>query len=348
MQGTQKAAPLISTLCVEKKNYRQIDALANMPKRTAIKNKNQSWREFEKLVALIERVLAPQEAVVKSPDHIEDAITNETREVDASIRYKVGSTEILIIIECRNRKHIQDTLWIEQVHSKQNALRAAKCIVVSSSGFTKPAIKKATMYGIEIRNLKKINQEVIKNWAPLRTWFYNYKLGPIDPSWGDYNYSSLDAELDKKINDELGVKFYIEDPCLKHDKSDKIISLDEYIRDTINLSFSELKADERLKIETNKELILSFCGVPEYFVECSLGKKYLVGIAFVIIFYSIHDYSITPITAFEYSDENVSLVKGMEFNSLSLRENITKKFSLHTDLTSQPKKIAIWEIGKKS
>jgi hypothetical protein len=309
---------------------------------------NQSWRDFEQLVTRIEKVLAPQEAIVRSPDRIPDMITKELREVDASIRYKVGTTNLLIIIECRDRKQIQDTLWIEQVHSKQEAIGAAKCIVVSSSGFTRPAVKKAKLYGIEIRNLKRINQEVIQRWAPLRTWFYNYQLGPIDPSWGDYNFSCLDYDLDRKINDELSAKFYIEDPLLIHNESRKKISLSQYIEDLINFSFSELKPEDRIKIQINEELIMSYCGAPEYFVEGSFSKKYLIGIAFGITFLSIHDYSLRPTAVFDYSDENSTLVTGIEFDSFSHRDGSQMKMGIHTDLTTKGKKVSIWKEGNKN
>lgn len=104
---------------------------------------SRSWREFELLVSRIEEALVPRNAIVKSPDKLYDRITNEPREVDVSIRYKVGSAEILIILECRERTRVQDTIWIEQLASKQKAVGAAKCIAVSSVGFTRPAQRKA-------------------------------------------------------------------------------------------------------------------------------------------------------------------------------------------------------------
>jgi len=66
------------------------------------------WRQFEKLVARIEEAVAPSGATVTSPDHILDKITGETREVDASIRYNVGTSPILVTIECRNRSPVED------------------------------------------------------------------------------------------------------------------------------------------------------------------------------------------------------------------------------------------------
>jgi hypothetical protein len=74
-----------------------------------------AWREFEKLVARVEQAMAPSGAEVKSPDRIPDKVTGQLREVDASIRYKVGTCPVLITIECRDRRSIEDAQWIEQL-----------------------------------------------------------------------------------------------------------------------------------------------------------------------------------------------------------------------------------------
>jgi Restriction endonuclease len=149
-------------------------------KRKRSKVSKDRWREFEELVTRIEAALCPKGAIVKSPDKLVDYVTQQLREVDASIRYKVGTTEILIIIECRERRKIEDAMWIEQLASKQRHVGAAKCIAVTSSIFTKPAVKKARHYGIELRHVKRIDEETIIKWAPIRTWFYNYKLIDVD------------------------------------------------------------------------------------------------------------------------------------------------------------------------
>jgi hypothetical protein len=109
------------------------------------KRKLPKWKEFEKLVALIEYHLSPQGATIKSPDYIPDKITGELREVDASIRYQVGSTPILITVECRKRSTKQDTRWIEQLVRKRDDIGASATIAVSSSGFSKPKILACTV-----------------------------------------------------------------------------------------------------------------------------------------------------------------------------------------------------------
>ncbi len=122
-------------------------------------SRKQDWKLFEETVAQIEKVLAPKGAVVKSPDRITDLITKQQREVDASIRYLQGSSPVLITIECRHRKKIQDDMWIEQLVTKQKKIGATKTIAVSSKGFTKPAQITAEEFGIELRTCVEVPDE---------------------------------------------------------------------------------------------------------------------------------------------------------------------------------------------
>ncbi len=123
-------------------------------------------KEFEELVARIEKILAPLGAVVKSPDYIIDNVTGERREVDASIRYAANGTEGLITIECRDYKKVrQDSRWIEQLNTKRTDLGATKTIAVSSTGFSNSATIKARHHGIELRQMSTITDaEIAKQW----------------------------------------------------------------------------------------------------------------------------------------------------------------------------------------
>lgn len=126
---------------------------------------NSDWREFEKLVARIEESLSPKGAVVKSPDKIRDLVSGRLREVDASIRLQVGSTPILITIECRKRKGVQDDTWIEQLATKRSKIGAARTIAVSSKGFSSSASQTAQHYGIELRSLTdRIEEEIVQQF----------------------------------------------------------------------------------------------------------------------------------------------------------------------------------------
>jgi hypothetical protein len=74
---------------------------------TARRRRDPEWREFERLIARIEADAGPKGLIVKSPDRIRCKLTRRLREVDASIRAKIGTTEMLVTIECRRRTKIQ-------------------------------------------------------------------------------------------------------------------------------------------------------------------------------------------------------------------------------------------------
>lgn len=123
-----------------------------------------AWREFERLVSRIEHALAGTNVAVKSPDRIPSLITRRKREVDASLRAKIGSAELLITIECRKRKAAQDVTWIEQLGCKKQAIGAARTIAVASTAFSADAILAAAHYGIDLRVLSEVTEQDVQNW----------------------------------------------------------------------------------------------------------------------------------------------------------------------------------------
>lgn len=114
------------------------------------------WREFERLVARIETDAGPRGMIVTTPDRIRCKVTGRLREVDASIRSRIGTAEILITIECRRRAAVQDVTWIEQLATKKKAIGADRIIAVSPVEFTESAKKVADQNGIALRTLSDI------------------------------------------------------------------------------------------------------------------------------------------------------------------------------------------------
>ncbi|MGP0057900.1 MAG: restriction endonuclease [Beijerinckiaceae bacterium] len=121
------------------------------------------WREFEQLVARIEADAGPLGMTVTSPDHILCRTTGRRREVDASIRTLVGTSEVLVTIECRRRSKRQDVTWIEQLAAKRLAISADRTIAVSSSGFSADAETVAYQHGISLRKLSEVSTAEINS-----------------------------------------------------------------------------------------------------------------------------------------------------------------------------------------
>jgi hypothetical protein len=119
------------------------------------------WRELEKLVADLERLFADSHVEVKSPDRLRDRHTGRLRDVDVSVRGRVGSSDLLVIIECRSRSKKSEIDWIEQVATKMQDVGAHRALAVSAKPFTAGAIKKAAGWGIELRTFSEVDDTEI-------------------------------------------------------------------------------------------------------------------------------------------------------------------------------------------
>ena len=123
---------------------------------TAGRRRDPEWREFERLIARIEADAGPKGLVVTSPDRLRCKHTGRLREVDASIRANIGTTAMLVTIECRRRTKIQDVTWIEQLATKRTSIGADRTIAVSVSGFSSDAQTAASHFGITLRKVSDL------------------------------------------------------------------------------------------------------------------------------------------------------------------------------------------------
>jgi hypothetical protein len=193
------------------------------------------WREFEKMVARIEATLCQQGIKVASPDHVLDIVTGTSREVDASLRYQIGSSQVLITVECRDRKGVEDVQWIEQLVTKQRDIKADKCIAVSSAGFSSAAMKKGKHYGIEIRLVQEVKETDVLAWFDnlyMEVEYHTLSIFGVNfalATGGGMNRVQLADDLaaafvkaswespivfGRDTNEWVGVQFLIED-CMK-------------------------------------------------------------------------------------------------------------------------------------
>lgn len=142
----------------------------------------------------------PKGAVVRSPDRLRSLVTNRLREVDASIKVKLGTADVIVTVECRKRKASQDVTWLEQLSSKKQALGVARTIAVSSSEFSSDAIKAAKLYGIDLRIVRDITSADIETWPFPESIVHVYKfselLGPPEIEFKTLPGESADDYLD--------------------------------------------------------------------------------------------------------------------------------------------------------
>lgn len=116
---------------------------------------------FEKLVAWINKSLHSKASI--TPDEtLKDLDTGNPRQIDACIRFKEGPTEIMGIIEARDRSRKVGVAYIEEVISKKASVGADFAIIVSNNGFGGPAIAKAKRHGIRLFTLE---EALIFDWS---------------------------------------------------------------------------------------------------------------------------------------------------------------------------------------
>jgi hypothetical protein len=139
------------------------------------KRKSSEWREFEQLVSRIEADSASDGMKIVCPDRIRCRTTGRFREVDASIRTQVGTTDVLITIECRKRSRKQDVTWIEQLATKKLAIGADRTIAVSATGFSPDAEAIARRHGIDLRRLSDISATQINALLRLDFVLFTHK-----------------------------------------------------------------------------------------------------------------------------------------------------------------------------
>jgi len=130
-------------------------------------------RTLETLVAHLERVLLGTEGVtVQSPGHLRDKVTEEDREFDVLVTFTRAHHVLRTAFEVKDWKRKVGSAAIEQFVTKTQDTEIQAKVFVSSSGFYKPALKKAAHHDIKCMTFQ---QAVSLQWClptsfPCYTW----------------------------------------------------------------------------------------------------------------------------------------------------------------------------------
>ena len=266
-------------------------------------------RELEIIVSLLERHLDPGDVVIKSPDRIWGRLSNTEREVDVSLRKRIGSGEALFIIECRDRNEIQGEGWIDQVIGKREDVGAAGVMVVSTGGFTSPAINMAKEKGILLRTFEKVDLKVFEEW-------FSGKAIPLDHLHYEIKRIVLDIGLTEGIITpappgllcEFPANFNAQSKVFYRKKDGQIVSLEEILRqyhESLRYLVSRGKTEAQkiiLNLEKNNNV---------HQVKTTSGKKDVTRIFLVMnLFQKIRN---LPGVGRRYSGEEGIFVERAEF-----------------------------------
>ncbi|MBN4080788.1 restriction endonuclease [Caldithrix abyssi] len=110
------------------------------------------WKRFEELVAKVQKTFVP-DAKITLDDKITGVLSGVPRQVDISIRQKIGQFEILIAIDCKDHSVPIDVKHVEEFIGLVQDIDANKGVLVSASGFTSTAITRGEKAGLEMYRL---------------------------------------------------------------------------------------------------------------------------------------------------------------------------------------------------
>lgn len=117
-----------------------------MPKRS---------NDFQRLIKRIFEQLVPRGASVTESALLLERPGGVSREIDILIETPGVSPDrpMRTAVECRDHRRKADTTWIDEIHGKYRDIDVDRVVVVSRSGFTRGAERKARQCGIQMMTL---------------------------------------------------------------------------------------------------------------------------------------------------------------------------------------------------
>ncbi len=130
-----------------------------MPKRT---------NEFQQLVALIERALAPRGARITESAELSAENETATREIDVLIEDSVGPYTLKIAVEAKDEQRKMDLTKFESIigkYSPGSGVHVNQVVVISRNGFSKRVLERAAQENILLFTLK---EAMLAPWAKIQ------------------------------------------------------------------------------------------------------------------------------------------------------------------------------------
>jgi hypothetical protein len=151
-------------------------------KSTVRNQKQEKGEELERLVRLLESVLSAHGTQLRVRHKLTDRSTGQPREVDIYIEETLRGQTHRSIIECRNHGKPVNVEYVEQLVTKKADIGDPFTYVVSKSGFTKGAIKKATFHSIGLSTLSETADPLWPEWVTHHSHF-ELRLNAEIKSW---------------------------------------------------------------------------------------------------------------------------------------------------------------------
>jgi hypothetical protein len=296
-------------------------------------------RSLELLVHGLEQLLAKAPVEIRSPDYITGKITKRRREVDVSLRSQVGSVDVLVIIECRDRGKPQDVTWIEQLASKREDVGADKAVAVSATGFSPGARNLARSKQVDLRSLEELEADVVFDWLYAQT--VEHRMRHVDVAGVSIDLAEQVTEIASarlasilESIDRMGIPhkgLRQDDRLLVHKADLTMVSIDDILfmmpgfGARFDARFPDLPPGEKRRTI----LTIGFGDQPKFAVAVPPGLYDINSIA--IDGYFSYEECLVPIRRYLYSTDSGAITENAEVTIESGESRVTLGFHATPD-----------------
>lgn len=231
------------------------------------------------LVGLLTLVSTPEDVEITLGDMVYDSTADEDRDVDVTVSYKDADGSISVFKGIEVKKHLRplDVIHVEQLIAKLNDMPSMNHrAIVSSSGYTKPARRKADAYGVELFELV--------DWKNTMEGFQHVKFAPwLTARQTVFVWASLPVIIfnpNQPIPDEIRSQIKHE-TCIC-DATGKVYAecptVEQFIKNLMFNALNGIREEERindLPLGTVKDVRIHLEYPDEVYVELREGKLQL-------------------------------------------------------------------------
>lgn len=116
-----------------------------------------TWPGFERLTAALQRKLDPSAAV--QWNEFLDGRSGTRRQLDVTVRGRLGATDVLVVVECKDYREKVGIEFVEAFIAKLEDVGGNKGVMVAKTGFTRDALARAERAGIVMAVLRPARDE---------------------------------------------------------------------------------------------------------------------------------------------------------------------------------------------
>jgi len=137
-----------------------------------------TWEEFEAIIARLQTTFS-KGATVTRDEKLPGKLSGRSRQIDVCIRTKVGTENVLIIVECKKHKRKVDVKAVESFIGVKKDVGAQMGIMVSKEGFSRSAYKRVKDENISLYRYQDTKNEDWPNGLETSALLEVWELTPL-------------------------------------------------------------------------------------------------------------------------------------------------------------------------